>query len=147
MDIRIIISGLGINIPKTSFGVNAISGCYVSVRNSEAAPEAVYGIKSYLSLGSESSTLIVGQIRSEWMKVVDPDIINKFSLQNVMGKTLDINVSGTVLMKGTADISIKLIDGTGDAISILDKYDVKVEGGQLSSTSIRGRAVLMPQKF
>ncbi|MCD8558171.1 MAG: hypothetical protein LRY75_04935 [Shewanella xiamenensis] len=147
MDIRIIISGLGINIPKTSFGVNAISGCYLHVKNGDAAPEAVYGIKSYLSLGSESSTLIFGQIRSEWMKVVDSEIINKFSLQNVMGKTLDINVSGTVLMKGNADISIKIINEIGDAINILDKYDVSVEGGQLSSTNIRGRAVLMPQKF
>lgn len=61
------------------------------------------------------------------------------------GKKIDVEVSGTFLGSGKADITISVIDGEGVSQEILTRKDIRMTGGQLATTRARGRARLVGQ--
>lgn len=143
MDIVIKLDGLAIGIPKTGLGVNAISASYIQVNSAPNQLLRTYGIAEIFSVGGDNSTILYGTIKTAPI-TLDLDEFESFSIENVSGKTFDIQVSGTVLLSGKADISVSLIDTDGRVEEIISRKDIKVSGAQLAATNVRGRARLMP---
>ncbi|MDO6501169.1 hypothetical protein [Photobacterium sanguinicancri] len=140
MEIRIRVSGVGINIPKTSFGLNLFSGCYIETRpNKGNAPTRIYGIIDTLSLGNESGTVVVGHAVTDWIKITKQTSIDKLKHQFLIGKTADIEIKGTSFGNSKGDVSLKIIDDNNDSITVIDKYNININAYQFASTKIRGK--------
>lgn len=143
MLVRITISGIGLTVPKLGVGVNLFSGCYIEVKASKNLPAKVFGIKDYLSLGGGSGSIIVGHARTSWMTVMDPKSIERLTTQNLNDSSVEVEVKGTAFGHANGDVGLKVFDNIGNAITILDKYNVPMDAMQLASTSIRGTASLL----
>lgn len=139
MEIRLSISGFGIGLANTGFGVNAVSGCYVEIRENWGASTRVYGVTDHLSLGSDSSTILVGHVSTEWMKIKEGKPRELLKHTNLVGKLSDITVSGTTIGSSNADVTVKVVDDTGTPVTVIDKMGIKASGFQISSTKIRGK--------
>lgn len=142
MEVVIKLDGLAIGIPRTGFGINAISASYIQLNSAPGTPLRTYGIAEYLSLGGDNSTVIYGTIKTPPIRL-SPEEFQAFSLPNMAGKKIDIEVNGTFIGSGRADVTIALIDGQGVSQEILSRKDINVSGGQLASTRARGRVRLL----
>lgn len=67
-----------------------------------------------------------------------------FSLGSVIGNVIDVQVGGTFLGSGNADVTISLIDNEGRVNEVVARKNVKVSGCQLATTSVRGEARVIP---
>lgn len=143
MDIVVKLDGIAVGIPKIGLGLNAFSASYIQVNSAPNQPLRTYGIAEILSAGGDNSTLVYGTITTAPIRL-SPEEFQAFSVNNVSGKTFDIQVSGTVVVSGKADITISLIDKEGRIEEVIQRKDIKVTGGQLASTNVRGRARLLP---
>lgn len=139
MEVIVKIDGLGIGIPKTGFGLNAFSGSYIQLNSTAGKPHRTYGVVNYLSAGGNSGTFIYGSAQTAPIKVT-PEEFNRFSLDNVRGKYIEVEVKGTIIGSGKADVVISFIDGEGRSEEALERKHVDVSGGQLATTRVRGRA-------
>ncbi|PSF08276.1 hypothetical protein C7H09_08930 [Marinobacter fuscus] len=144
MEAIIKLDGLGVGIPRTGFGINAISASYIQINSAPGKPLRTYGIAEYLSVGGDNSTIVYGSIKTPPIKL-SPEEFQSFSLTNMSGKTIDIEVSGTFLGSGKADVTILLIDGDGRSQEVLNRKGIRMTGGQLAETRARGRARLISQ--
>lgn len=139
MEVRLTIGGFGIGIPKTAFGANVVSGCYIETKPCRGrCAVSKYGVKDSFSLGTESHTVIASQAKTEWMTVTDEVAIAKLQREQLNGSHVDIEVSGTSFGASKGDVTVKVIDENGDATDIIQKYGVKMVAWQLDSTKIRG---------
>ncbi len=139
MEIRITISGIGAGSAKTGFGMNLISGCYVETRPSHGGCSIrKYGVKDAFSLGSESSTLLVGHAQTHWMKVTDETALEWLNIEKLPGSCVEVEVSGSSLGSSKGDIKMFAITPDGDGITILEKYNIPMWAVQIASTKVRG---------
>lgn len=144
MEVIIKLDGLAVGIPKAGFGINAISASYIQINSAPGKPLRTYGIAEYLSVGGDNATMIYGTVKTLPIRLT-PEEFQLFSMTNVSGKSIDIEVNGTFLGSGKADVTISLIDGEGISQEVLSRKDIRVSGGQLASTRARGRARLVSQ--
>lgn len=149
MEVRLTITGMGIGIPKTSFGVNLLSYCYIEVRDNPAvkAP-TTYVVDKALTIGGDSTTLVAGFSSTDWMKV-DEDKINLLTRNNLSGKIFDVEIkgAGVAIVSSEVDVSLKIIDNEGNATTVLEKYSIKATTLQVSSTSVRGKIKFFPSRI
>lgn len=136
---RIIITGMGLAVARTAFGVNLVSAAYVSVRPVRGAKPATLGVFSMLTADGNSGSLVVGHAQTDWFKISKEAYIALLP-QNVVGKSylLDLEISNTLLESGRCDISATLIGSGYDGAEIINAYNVPTKGAQISGTSIRG---------
>ncbi|WP_010324906.1 hypothetical protein [Marinobacterium stanieri] len=99
-----------------------------------------------MSMGGDSSTFVYGSIKTDNLHI-NEDELKKLSISNVSGKKMEIDISGTFLGSGRADVKLILIDDNGRYEKIIDRKDIKVSGGQVSGTRIRGDIRLIPNKL
>lgn len=138
MEIRITLSGIGVGFSRTGFGINLMTGCYIETRTCKGAGTRKYGVKDALSLGSESSTLLVGHAQTHWMKITDSTAAEWLAAEKLSGATVDIEVAGASLGSSLGDVKIVLITPDGDGVTVLEKYNVAMWAVQIASTKIRG---------
>lgn len=139
MEVIVKIDGFGVGIPKTGFGLNAFSGSYIQVNSTAGKPHRTYGVVDYLSAGGNSGTFIYGTAHTSPIKIT-PEEFKKFSLENVRGKYIEVEVKGTIIGSGKADVAVNFIDGEGRSETVLERKHVSVSGGQVATTRVRGRA-------
>ncbi|MDP4535805.1 hypothetical protein Q3O60_06375 [Alkalimonas collagenimarina] len=139
MEMIVKLDSLGLGIPKTGFGVNLISGSYIQVKYGPNKPFKTYGIANLPSIGGDNATIIYGTLQTKPINL-NIEEFQAFSLTNMTGKHIDIEVSGTVLGSGRADLTISLIDDAGRAQTVVERKNIPVIGGQIASTKVRGRA-------
>ncbi|CCK77673.1 hypothetical protein OLEAN_C34970 [Oleispira antarctica RB-8] len=68
--------------------------------------------------------------------------------QNLNGSTVEVEVKGTSFGHAHGDVGLKIIDNTGNAKTVLDKYNIPMDAMQLAFTKIRERfhcLILLPQ--
>lgn len=138
MEIIVKVDSLSLGFPRTGFGVNVISGSYIQVNYSSNRPNKTYGIVDILSIGGNNSTIVYGTIHTDPI-ILNADELQAFSLSNMAGKHVDIEISGMFINSGSADIRITLIDDEGRPQVAIERKNVRVRGGQLASTQVRGR--------
>lgn len=137
MEARIRVSGLGMGIPSSSFGVNVVSGAYIEVRGGKSSSRYLYALIDTLSIGNDSSTLGASHILTDWM-YIDPKNDHLFKFENLKGLVGEINVSGTVIGSGDVDVKYETIDANGTATTLLDLKSIKTNiGFQVSATKVR----------
>lgn len=144
MELIVKLDGLAIGVPKTGFGVNAISASYIQINSAAGKPLRTYGIAEYLTVGGDNSTIVYGSIKTRPIRLT-PEEFQAFSPSRMSGKKIDVEVIGTFLGSGKADITISVIDGEGVSQEILTRKDIRMTGGQLATTRARGRARLVGQ--
>lgn len=142
MHLTVNLDSLGVRVPSTNFGVNIFSGSYIQLTHEDETPMKTYGIVSAMSLGSDSSTILYGTLKTAPIRL-DPGEFQSLSVSNIANKYIDIQVDGTVVGSGRADLTISLIDESGRTQTVLQRKHIQVSGGQLSSTRIRGRGRLL----
>lgn len=138
MEMKVIIDGMGIALPKTGFGVNLFSGSYISLRNNKGAPVLLLGLADALSLGSKSGTVIVGHVATQWF-FVDPVKHNWVTNTiDLIGKKAEVEVIGTLLAKGSVDFKFTVFDKEGNTKELVSKVDLESSGVQVANTKVRG---------
>lgn len=147
MEAKITISSIGLAIPGTSLGINALSGTYLQIRKNPKAPILTYAIKSTLDISGNSGTLIMGHAASSWFPVSE-EAFSKLQIDNLKGKGYfaDVEVSSTLAGSGTTDIKFSLISKNGNSDVVFEKYNLKSKEFQLDSTKIREQIFLLPIK-
>lgn len=137
---KIAISGLGLTSTKLGFGLNLGTMAYLGIRKNRLAKEFTYGVESALDIDGHSGSLVFGYVASEWFYISD-EAFEALRTNNILGNrySVDIQVEGTTLGAGKADITIDLINQYGAHNTIVDLYGIKVSGLQATGTSVRGR--------
>jgi hypothetical protein len=143
MEMRIVISGMGIKIPKTDIGMDLVSGCYIQVRTTSQAQPMTYGIATSLEPGGKTGTLMIGHAFTDWFKLDPAKHGWLFQAKNLVGKIADLKVSGTLFVSGTVDVTFKILDDEGKDVHNITRIDRNSKGFQLSSTSIHGKLKLV----
>ena len=146
MEMRILIGGAGLSFPGSGISLSIISGAYLQFRSSKNSPPTLYGVGSVASESAEGKTLLLSYVKTDWFfvdPVRDPWILQK---QQLIGKKLDIKVSGTLTGSGRIDIRVVEIADDGDLTNLIKKDDIKATGIQLSDTSVRGLVKWFPSQ-
>jgi len=69
MEMRICMSGIGLALPKLSFGINLFSGIYIELRNHSKSPPYIFGVASTPDTSGKNGTLLVSHVYTEWTSV------------------------------------------------------------------------------
>lgn len=138
MEMKVVIDGIGVAVPKTGFGLNLFSGSYINFRNSKGVRPIMLGLADGISIGSKSGTVIVGHVETNWF-FVDPVkhnwVTNTISL---IGKKAEVEMIGTLLAKGRVDFKFTIFDKEGNIKELVSKVDLKSTGVQVANTKVRG---------
>lgn len=146
MEIKVIASGIGASIPKLDVGFSLFSGVYILRRNTIAAKPYVLGIATGPKLGGNNGSLIVGHVNTSWMKVDPSKHKWLFNMSSLLGKLAEVELSGTLIISGKIDVSIKIYDQNGESKFSVEKVDIESSGGQIADTKIRGTIIDMMGK-
>mgnify|MGYP000848359336 CR=1 FL=1 len=138
MEMKILASGVGAAIPKTSIGFNLFSGVYIQIRRSSAEKPQVFGIATGPEIGGNSGTLIAGHIETSWMKIDAGKHAWLCSRSSLVGKLGEIELKGTLLFSGSVDVNFTIYDADNEASFSLSRVKVESSGGQLADTKVRG---------
>lgn len=144
MEMRITISGLGVAFGKTGFGANLVSGAYLQTRSARGGPVCTLGLAKGPSLGSNSGSVVFGQVQTDWFRVTD-DSAAFFQNSTAVGKIADVSISGAIFVGGRVDINVDLIDENGSIDNIVAKANISSSGVQVASTKVRGILKIMPR--
>ena len=138
MEMKLVIDGMGLAIPKTGFGVNITSGCYIQLRNSKGTPVILMGIADGPSLGAKSGTVFVGHVETDWF-FIDPVRHNWVTnTADLIGKKAEVEATGTLVAKGKVDLKFTVYDKNGNTKELMSKVDIKSTGAQIANTKVRG---------
>lgn len=66
--------------------------------------------------------------------------------RKLTGKTLDIKLPGALVGGGKVDVTINLIDDTGNIETVTAKADISSSGVQAASTRIRDKVKYFPEE-
>lgn len=138
MEIKILASGVGAAIPKTSIGFNLFSGVYIQIRRASADKPQVFGIATGPEVGGNSGTLIAGHIETSWMKIDAGKHAWLCSRSSLVGKLGEVELKGTLLFSGSVDVNFTIYDANNEAGFSLSRVKVESSGGQLADTKVRG---------
>lgn len=138
MEMKVIIDGMGLAIPKTGFGINLCSGSYIKLRNYKGGASILLGIADGPSLGARSGTVFVGHVETDWF-FIDPVKHNWVTNTiDLVGKKAEIEAIGTLMAKGRVDLKFTVYDKNGNAKELMSKVDLKSTGVEVANTKVRG---------
>lgn len=147
MEMKITMVGFGIGIPKTDVNFNVGTLAYLEIRaNNKDQKPKTFGLGESFSLGAGSSTFVFGNAKTKWF-FIDP-IKNKWiaNPEKLVGKKMEIEISGLLIANGKVDVKITAIDEHGDTKELMNKVDIEAGGAQVAATKIRGVVKRMPGK-
>jgi hypothetical protein len=144
MQIQIIGASIAVGIPKTGFGINATTFAYISLRPTEGKLIQTFAVDDHLSIGGKSGTFIWSNVRTSWTNIDSVKYPWVCNAQELTGKTIDLEVIGTMFGAGKADIKVSLIDKDGESTSLVAKMNIESEGFQLTGLKVRGILKLLP---
>ncbi len=70
MEMKVVIDGIGLAVPKTGFGINLFSGAYIKLRRAKGVPIVLMGLADGPSLGAKSGTVFVGHVETDWFLLI-----------------------------------------------------------------------------
>lgn len=144
MEMQITISGVGVALGNTGFGVNALTGAYIEIRRSKHFGPCKLALAKAGGLGSDTGSIVLGHVQTDWFQVNEDLHPWLASLENLVGKTGQVEVTGALIAGGRVDIQFDVISDQGDIKSLRSKANIKSSGLQLSSTKVRGIIRRMP---
>lgn len=139
MQMKITIFGAGIGIPKSGFSVNLATGAYIEVRQSKNTPAILFAIGQFATLGNEASTFLAGYVNTDWFDVNPAKHRWITKMQSMVGKEVELQITGALVFSGHVDISLTLIRKNKEGTELLKLYDIKAGGAQIASSAVRGK--------
>ena len=143
MEAQVIIIGLGASIKPIGLGANLATGAYITFRQNKRRVLTL-GIADYLNLGGDKGTLLFGYINTDFFKLGSKLHPWTDTIDSLVGSTLDLRVSGTLLVNGTVSITLDRIDKDGNLEKLISKTNINASGAQIADTMIRGVAKELP---
>lgn len=137
-EMKILASGIGAALPKTSIGFSLFSGVYIQLRRSSNDQPQTFGIASGVEIGGNSGTLIAGHIETAWMEIDTTKHAWLCSRSSLVGKLGEVELKGTLAFSGTVDVNFTIYDANNESTFSLSRIKVESKGGQLADTKIRG---------
>ena len=145
MEIRITATSASVSFGKTGFGVNGFTGTYIETRPTKGAPQKLYGIVKGPALGSSTGSFVASHVQTDWFSIrTNAELFR--TPGKLAGKTLDIKLTGALVGGGKVDVTINLIDDTGNIETVTAKADISSSGVQAASTRIRGKVKYLPEE-
>jgi hypothetical protein len=139
MEMMINLFAIGFSLPGAGIGINGTTNCYVGFRHSKKNPDILLGLQDVASMGPKSGTILGSWIVTDYFNVEYPNHRWIANTGRLIGKTVEIEVSGTMIVRGTVDIRFTVIDKNGNFNQLLSKANINATGGQLANTKIRGK--------
>lgn len=140
MKAKIVITSVGVGGVK-GLGVNVGSAAYIQLGERVAVRN--YGISDVLSLGEKSHTLAVGHVATTFFHLSEDARDKLLDLDYLAGKSLEVEVKGTLALRGQVDVRLILIDAEGAAETLIERLGIPAFGAQLATTQVRGRIKLL----
>lgn len=138
MQIQIIGLSAGIGVPKTGFGVNLATYAYISLRPTQGPHMKTLALDDALSVGGKSGTFIWSDFKTSWTNIDPRKYPWVCNAHNLVGKTIELEVLGTMVGAGKVDIKMTLIDEDGETKSLVSKMNIDASGRQLTGLKVRG---------
>jgi hypothetical protein len=140
MQMKIGVVGLGIGIPRTNLQVSAMNIVKLYLRHSQHDKNiAKLDVHDLISVGGKSGAFIFSGFETKWFEL-DPkrdDWAHNPIL--LIGRKVQIDVSGVVAKWGQVDISLKIYDKYNQGEELLNQCCVEVVGGlQFSDAKVMG---------
>lgn len=135
------ITGVGLGGFK-GLGINIGSAAYFQIGQNPSVRN--YGIIDCLSLGEKTHTFAFGHVATEPFHLGEAEYKSLMRLDHLTGKSMQIEVIGTLAGKGAIDLRVLLIDNQGIVETIVERMGIPAAGAQFATTRIRGRIRLLP---
>jgi hypothetical protein len=97
-----------------------------------------------MSLGGKSGTMVWSNVKTNWVNIDSIKYPWDCNARSLVGKTIDLEVLGTMFGAGKADVKMTLIDNNGEPRSLVSKMDIESRGYQLTGLKVRGTLKLLP---
>ncbi len=142
---KVTILGAGLTVKNAPIGFNAGTVALLAIRANRSAPHITYGISSFFDADKNNGSLVVGGVATDWFYIPD-ESFTALQLKNLSGEgyKLDLKIKGVLVASGKADIEATLINRVGTPNKIIDAYEIKCSGVQVSETMVRGELRIMP---
>jgi len=141
MFIKIKGNSVGVSMPLFGTGLNLATIGFISIRPGDKGPTQIFKIQDTMSLKSSSASAIFAMMSTEWTFVDTKRHPWICGAERMLGKTIEIEVTGAMFGAGKADIKISLLDASGKIETLLTRFDVKSTGLQLSNVKVRGELI------
>lgn len=139
VQIKFLLNSAGIGLTKLQLGINLASVGMLVFRQSPNAPEITYKLVDCLSISGVSNAFVLAMVRSDWIPVDTRRYPWAANIQELSGKTIDMEVSNTYIGTGMVDIHIRLIDADGEVSTLMERMNLKtVWGGCIAGARVRG---------
>lgn len=138
MEMRVVILGVGVAIPRTRLSVNAGTRGIIELRTSEQDTPFRMVIDDRMSIGSASGQIVASNVSSAWFSV---NVSRHQWLHNragLLGKRAELLVKGTFLSSGEVDIKFSVYDNDGYEQPLIERAFLESQGFQINETRVRG---------
>lgn len=92
-----------------------------------------------MSLKSSSASAIFSMMSTEWTFIDSKRHPWICGAERMIGKTIEIEVTGAMFGAGKADVRLSLLDESGNAETLWTRFDIQSKGLQLSDVKVRGK--------
>lgn len=130
------IMGLGVDLPKTGFGVNVATGSYIGITMGQT--KTLLGVSKCLSIGAGAGTLVSGWVKTAPFYVCPKKNGWVSNVNGLIGKKVQIELTGTLVVYGKVDLTFTVYDKNGSSKKLISRVDVESCGMQASETKVRG---------
>lgn len=138
MEIQIQALGSGFSLTNINFGINVGTVMGLSMRATPKAKPYHFGIYSIGGFGGKSGTVVLGYIKTAWMRVDYDKHSWLYDKKFLIGKKVQIELKGTLIIRGKVDVNLKIIGEDKEIKFSLSKVDIESIGGQFQETAVRG---------
>lgn len=140
MQMKIGVVGLGVGIPLTNLQVSALNIVKLYLRQSQNDNRVVkLDVHDLISVGGKSGAFIISGFETKWLDL-DPEKARWAHKPHfLIGRKVQIEVSGVVAKWGKVDIVVKLFDRYNQNEELVNQCCVGVVGGvQFSESRVMG---------
>jgi hypothetical protein len=144
MQMMVEVIGFGLGIPKTNIQVSTLNIAKFYLRHGlhDKSPTR-FNVQDLIAIGNKSGTFLLTGIRTKWFELDPAKSQWALNANTLIGKTVQIIVSGIVGKWGTVDFTLKLLDNYNHPKTLLERCCIDVEGGiQFSEAKVQGRVTL-----
>ena len=141
MLLRVVVFGMGVKIPNQKLGINGPSGIYIQTKVNMNALHSLYGITKFMpNPNGENGAMLMGYAYTKWISMTGGDDSWIKNIDDLTGTVLSIDISGTVLFKGSVNLNIASVDSdTFDITVLTDKKYIPASGMSFAGSTIRGK--------
>ena len=140
MQMKVGAVGIGIGIPRTNVQVSAINIVKLDLRHGLNDNKIVrLGVNDMLSVGGRSGAFLASGLETRWFELDPKKDAWAHNPIFLIGKKVQVKVSGVVAKWGSVDIEFTLFDKYNQGEELVKQCCVEVVGGiQFSESKVMG---------